>query len=295
MTHLRTTTAATLALWTIAQPLPAAPQAPAKPAAPKAAPRKPAAAKPAKPAPQAAKQPEVLNNDAILRMVAAGLDEETILTKIKTAPITDFALDADNLIKLKEGKTPQRVLRAMLAAKAPAAEPAPVKDPGPSTIAATEPAPAPEPPAPAIPAVPDQVLVRQGASLTPLSAKPQKIMFIKSEAGDMKTAVANILLSDVGLQLLTMGMSSQMKMWNPYMGDTIRKAAVAGKGILLNRENETKGFEIETLPGLTAETTLKEGKTEFYIPLTRYIPSADFDPAAVEPVLLRLQPRDADQ
>jgi hypothetical protein len=258
---------------------------PVKTAKPAAA--KMSARKAVQPAPNA--QPEILNNDAVVRMVAAGLEDEIVIAKIKTSK-TDFALDADNLIRLKEAKIPQAVLRAMLAknsgapAEPEAVAPVIVKDPGPAI-----------PAAPAEPIAPEQVIARQGPTISPLTAKPQKILFIKSEASDVKSAVANIVLSDVGLQLLTMGLSSQMAMWNPYMGDTIIKAANAGKGMILNRGTDTKGFEVETLPGLTADVTLKEGKAEFFVPVNRYIPSADFDPAAVEPVILRIEPRDKDQ
>jgi hypothetical protein len=228
-------------------------------------------------------------------MVGAGLDEDTILAKIKSTPAA-FNLDTNDLIRLKEAKVSQPVLRAMLGKKADTAEPTPpaeqiVKDPGPAVpvVVAAEPAP------PVVPALTDHVIVRQGVTTAQLANKPQKVLFIKSEATDVKSAVANILLSDVGLQLLTMGLSSQLTMWNPYMGDTIAKAANLGKGMLLNKGSDTKGFEIETLPGLTADVTLKEGKAEFFIPMNRYIPSANFDPATVEPVLLRLDPRDKDQ
>jgi hypothetical protein len=53
--------------------------------------------------------------------------------------------------------------------------------------------------------------------------------------------------------------------------------------------------EIETLNGSTADVTLKEGKVELFIPLNRYIPNADLDPGAIEPVVLRVQPRDNEQ
>ena len=267
-------------------------QSPPKPA--KLVPSKPAVAKPIKP--PAPAKPEVLTNDSIIRMVSAGLDEDTILAKIKSTPAV-FSLDTNELIRLKEAKISQRVLRAMLGKPADIAAPQRpaeqiVKDPGPAVpvVVAVEPA-----PLVVVPAVTDHVIVRQGAITTQLNNKPQKVLFVKSEATDFKSAVANILLSDVGLQLLTMGLSSQLTMWNPYMGDTIVKAANVGKGMLLNKSSDTKGFEIETLPGLTADVTLKEGKAEFFIPMNRYIPSANFDPDTVEPVLLRLDPRDMDQ
>lgn len=269
-------------------PKPAKPAAAPKAVAPKA--KKPAVtAKPAAPA-----EPEVLTNDSVIQMMKAGLDEDTILAKINSSPAA-FILSTDELIRLKAANIPQRVLRAMLGKKS-ATEPQPptdnvVKDPGPA-IAAAPPEP---PPVPPVPTMTDHAIVRQGAIITQLTNKPQKVLFVKSEASDMKSAVANLLLSDVGLQLLTMGMSSQLSMWNPYMGDTISKAANLGKGMFTNKGSETKGFEVETLPGLTADVTLKEGKPEFFFPMSQYAPSANFDPAAVEPVLLRMEPRDKDQ
>jgi hypothetical protein len=138
------------------------------------------------------------------------------------------------------------------------------------------------------------VTARQGASTFALSDKPQSVMFIKSEAGSAKDAVVNIVLSDVGIQLITMGLSPMIG-WNPYMGDAIGKVAKLGKGMLLNSNGTTKGFEIETLTGSTSDVTLKEGKVELLIPLNRYISSADMDPATIEPVVLRMQPRDNEQ
>jgi len=264
------------------------PPKPAKPVVPK-----PAAAKPSKPATPS--KPEVLTNDSIIRMMSAGLDEDTILAKIKSTPAA-FLLDTNELIRLKEAKISQRVLRAMLGKQPDTTEPQRpaeqiVKDPGPAVPVMI----AVEPPPPVAPTVTDHVIVRQGATTAKLANKPQKVLFIKSEATDLKSAVANILLSDVGLQLLTMGLSSQLTMWNPYMGDTIAKAANLGKGMFLNKSSDTKGFEIETLPGLTADVTLKEGKAEFFVPMNRYIPSANFEPSTVEPVLLRLNASDKDQ
>ncbi|HET8550297.1 MAG TPA: hypothetical protein VFL57_19940 [Bryobacteraceae bacterium] len=273
--------------------LPSAAQSPAPPAKAKAAkpvvsPRKQA---PATAAPRI--DPKLLNNDAIVSMVAAGIDEQTIIAKIRSSSSIEFQLDADNLIRLKEANVPQAVIRAMLNAKAPAPQPAAavIKDAGPSAApVAPAPASAPEPAA-AVPANLDRVVIRQGATITPLIDKPQTVTFLKSEAASVGSAIANIVLSDVGLQLITMGLSSQMTMWNPYLGDTVAKAANLGKGMLLNRGTDTKGFEIETLSGMTADATLKEGTADVFVPLTRFLPSADLDPATIEPVLLRLEPR----
>ena len=64
--------------------------------------------------------------------------------------------------------------------------------------------------------------------------------------------------------------------------------------MLVGHGSDTKGFEYDTLPGATAEVTLKEGNAEFLVPMNNYVPSADFDVARVQPVLVRLELRDRD-
>jgi hypothetical protein len=277
-----------------------------------AAPKQPPKAKPAAPrAPQAAKskppanrssEPAVLTNDSIMKMLAGGVDEEIVIAKINSSAAA-FTLDADSLIRLKSANVPSAVVRAMLNWKAPgtaapaapavpAAAPEPVagtivKDPGPALPSAPPPAALPETPL-------TTVTARQGAATFPLSDKPQSVLFVKSDAGTAKEAVVNVVLGDVGVQLITMGLSPMLG-FNPYMGEAIGKAAKLGKGMLLNSNGATKGFEIETLTGLTADVTLKEGKVELLIPMNRYMSSADMDPSAIEPVVLRMQPRDNEQ
>jgi hypothetical protein len=85
-----------------------------------------------------------------------------------------------------------------------------------------------------------------------------------------------------------------MGAWNPYMNDSIRKGLDLGKGMLVGHGSDTKGFEYETLPGTTADVTLKEGAAEFLIPMSNFVPSADFDPSAVQPVILKLEQREKD-
>jgi len=137
-------------------------------------------------------------------------------------------------------------------------------------------------------------VVRQDASQTRLTDHPQKVLFVKSQATNAKEAIGNLLLSDVGLNLITMALAPQMRMWNPYMNDSIRKGIDLGKGMLVGHGSDTKGFEYDTLPGATAEVTLKEGNAEFLVPMNNYVPSADFDAAGVQPILVRLEPRDRD-
>jgi hypothetical protein len=227
-----------------------------------------------------------------MKMVSGGVDEAIVIAKINSSAAA-FNLDADSLIRLKSAKVPPAVVRAMLNWKAPA-------------TAAAAPAVLPAAPEPVVatiakdtrPALPETplttVTARQGAATFPLSDKPQSVLFVKSEAGTAKEAVVNVVLGDVGIQLITMGLSPMIG-WNPYMGDAINKAAKLGKGLLLNQNGDTKGFEIETLTGSTADVTLKEGKLELFIPLNRYISNADMDPGAIEPVVLRVQARDNEQ
>jgi hypothetical protein len=138
-------------------------------------------------------------------------------------------------------------------------------------------------------------VVRQGPSFqTRLTDRPQKVLFVKSQASNAKAAIGNLLLSDVGLTLITMALAPQLRMWNPYMNDSIRKGLDLGKGMLVGHGSDTKGFEYDTLPGATAEVTLKEGPAEFLVPMNNYVPSADFDAAGVQPILVRLEPRDRD-
>jgi len=285
-------------LWTFAQGT-AAPKQPPK--AKPAASRGPRAAE-AKPPARRSSEPEVLTNESVMKMVSGGVDEATLIAKINSSAAA-FTLDADSLIRLKSANVPSAVVRAMLNWKAPGtaapaalavppAAPEPVvgnivKDTGPALPSA---APAIAPPETPL----TTVTARQGTSTFPLSDKPQSVLFVKSEAGTAKEAVVNVVLGDAGIQLITMGLSPMIG-WNPYLGDTINKAARLGKGLLLNQNGATKGFEIETLTGSTADVTLKEGKVELLVPLNRYISSADMDPSTIEPVVLRTQPRDNEQ
>jgi hypothetical protein len=254
-------------------------------------------AKPAAPAKPPSSEPAVLTNDSIIKMVAAGLDEKTVIAKINSSAAT-FTLDADGLTRLKGANVPPAVVRAMLNWKAPGTAPAAVAaSPAPAeaapVVVVKEPVPA-TPAAPPRPPQLDTVTVRQGVAFFPLNDKPQAVLFVKSEAGSAKDAIVNVVLSDVGIQLITMGLTPMMP-WNPYLGDAISKAAKLGKNLLLNKNGDTKGFEIETLTGSTADVTLKEGQVEFLVPVNRYIPSADMDPNSIEPVVLRMQPRDNEQ
>lgn len=98
-----------------------------------------------------------LTNDDILKMVAAGFDEETVI-KLITASTTAFDTSVDSLMGLKQAGVPEKVIAAMLdaearkrnsaAAAAPAAEnPAPAVSPGPGEVTVAHPPPDPNDPA----------------------------------------------------------------------------------------------------------------------------------------------------
>lgn len=251
-------------------------------------------AKPAAPSPP--QQPRVLTNASVIRMVRSGMDAAAIVAAIQASP-AQFQLDADHLAQLNDQKVPRAVLRAMLgksAPPAPGAAPAPASAPASESSAARPVAPAPAAPAP-VPANLDHALVRQGVASVPLADRPQKVVFVKTDSGNARDAIADLLLSDVGLSLITMGLAPQMKMWNPYFGDTLSKVTTLGKGVLRSRGADTKGFEYDMLPGTTADVTLREGKPELLIPMKNYLASADVDLAGVQPVLLKLETREKDQ
>src|SRR6266568_9089319 len=69
-----------------------------QPAGPKTAPpSKKAVTKKSAPAPKA----DVLNNQAVLKLVEAGLDDTLICAKIRSAEKAEFQLDTDSIIELK--------------------------------------------------------------------------------------------------------------------------------------------------------------------------------------------------
>ena len=69
---------------------------------------------PASPNVGAPKEQKTLTNDAIIRMVKAGLDEDIIAQTVRTQP-GSYATGSDDLIALKEAGVSQAVISAMLA------------------------------------------------------------------------------------------------------------------------------------------------------------------------------------
>ncbi len=67
---------------------------------------------------------ETLNNDSILKLVKAGIGEETVIGMIRTQP-SKFSLSTDAVISLKNGGISDRVIAAMVAKGAGDSVPAP--------------------------------------------------------------------------------------------------------------------------------------------------------------------------
>jgi len=60
---------------------------------------------------------ETLNNDTIIKMVRAGLDEEVIIQKIKSTH-ANYDTSAEKLINLKENGVSNKIISAMMSSKA---------------------------------------------------------------------------------------------------------------------------------------------------------------------------------
>ncbi|HEX4961638.1 MAG TPA: hypothetical protein VF173_12415 [Thermoanaerobaculia bacterium] len=63
---------------------------------------------------------EVLTNQDVVKMVAAGLGEEVVVAKVREAPRTDFHLGVDDLVELRKAGVSERVVAAMLERNRPA-------------------------------------------------------------------------------------------------------------------------------------------------------------------------------
>jgi hypothetical protein len=112
---------------------------------------------------------------------------------------------------------------------------------------------------------------------------------VKSDKTDARAVIANLLLSDIGISLLTAGFAQQMKVWNPYMGETLARATEFGRGLLAGSKAETRGFEYETLPGATAAAAVRPGKLSILIAAHSVL-----NAQPVTPVLLKLEQREKD-
>lgn len=219
-----------------------------------------------------AAQTGVLTNESICEMVRSGATESSMIAAIENAE-TNFILDSQNLVRLHEQKVPGVVIRAMLR-KGSA---------GSASPAAT--------PVNAPPAIRTEVTAEDGSgSAVILTRRLQNATFVKTDKTDARAVIANLVLSDVGIALLTGGLSQQMKMWNPYMGDTLARATQLGRGLLAGSNSETRGFEYETLPGVAATTSVKPGKLRIRIPAI----AGDAGQPPLAPVLLKLEPREKD-
>jgi hypothetical protein len=67
---------------------------------------------------------DALTNQDVIKMVAAGLGDSLVIAKIREAAAVDFALEVDDLVKLRKAGVNETVVQAMLERKASAAWPA---------------------------------------------------------------------------------------------------------------------------------------------------------------------------
>ena len=108
-----------------------------------------------------------MTNQDVIKMSAAGLAEDVIITAMRQAPRRDFDLSANGLIQLKQAKVPDPIVRAMQSM-----EDTTTRTPEPEP----RPAPAPTPPAPPMSAPPAAAPVRPlpppPASSPPASMTP---------------------------------------------------------------------------------------------------------------------------
>ena len=66
---------------------------------------------------------DVLTNDAVLKLVKAGLSEDMIVSMIK-GQASNFGLSTEDIVSLKSGGAPDKVIAAMVAlARSTAREP----------------------------------------------------------------------------------------------------------------------------------------------------------------------------
>jgi hypothetical protein len=96
---------------------------------------------------------QALNNDAIIKLVKAGMSDDLIITTINAQP-GNFDVSTDGLIALKTGGASDKVVSAIVLKASAAPPPAPVAPaPSPAPPAPAPVSPAPPPPAPPAPPV----------------------------------------------------------------------------------------------------------------------------------------------
>jgi pyruvate/2-oxoglutarate dehydrogenase complex dihydrolipoamide acyltransferase (E2) component len=166
----------------------------------------------AQPAAQPAQQPaqQGLNNDAVIRLVKAGLSDDLIVSTIGNSPGV-YDISADGMIALKSGGVSDKVVSAIVL----------------KTTAAAQPAPAPVPPlAPMPPAAPAKVLLAEGTDV--MLAFDEDLTSKTAQNGD---SVAFVLTED-----LKVGDIVVAKTGARAVGEVVnaQKSEMMGKGGELN-------------------------------------------------------------
>jgi hypothetical protein len=114
---------------------------------------------------------QALDNNAVIKLVKAGLSDDLIVTTINAQP-GNYDVSTDGLIALKTGGASDKVVSAIVL-KASAAPPAPPAAPAPPTPPAPPVAPAPPaPPAPPVPPAPPTPPVAPAPPAPPVADVP---------------------------------------------------------------------------------------------------------------------------
>jgi hypothetical protein len=115
-------------------------------------------------------QQEVIGNDAVVRMVKAGIGDDVIIAVIRTAKKVDFTVTENSVVALKEAGVSQAIIKVLVERQATATEapqPAPVGPERQILKPASDPPPSPPPvDRPRFPAIFAEEVTSEGVVIT---------------------------------------------------------------------------------------------------------------------------------
>ena len=187
-----------------------------------------------------------LNNDAIIKLVKAGMSDDLIITTINAQPGA-FDVSTDGLIALKTGGASDKVVSAIVLKASAAPPPAPAAPaPPPAALAPAPVAPAPPPAPPVAPAPP-------APPVAPVPPTPP---------------VADVPALPPGIDIVGVYYQEQGGAWKPILPDIVTaKYGGFGMGIHDMGARSTNGHvaavraQTATAPPITLAVYLPEGRT----------------------------------
>jgi hypothetical protein len=190
-----------------------------------------------------------LTNDAVIKMVKAGLGEDIIVSTIKTQP-AQFATSADDLIALKKAGVSDRILSAMLdrgnAPAAPAASGNPLVAAAPAPVGAAAPAPAAAGPAALPPPVVSEVGVYYNKSGVWADLMPE---IVNSKTGGTlkKIGTVGIVKGDVNGHVNRLHSPNELKVPIEILVYTAEGVAITEYQLLqLHEQKDSREFRTAT-------------------------------------------------